>query len=348
MTPLTDRRSNPMNKMTAGPPALSGSRSLILSTVCSLLLAGCSEQSFPGADGEAAERVQVKLALNWFPEAEHGGYYAALVHGLYRQEGLSVEILAGGPDAPVIQRVATGAVAFGLTNADGVLNARAAGARVVALLAPYQTNPRCIMVHEQSGITAIEQLADVTLALSQRPAFSHYLRRKYPMTGVVVVPYHGGVGQFLLNPDFAQQAYVFSEPVIARRQGAQVRTLMVADTGFNPYASALIARDRTLAEQPELVAAMTRASAAGWLQYLRSPEETNRHIHELNPEMDMELLAEGARISRDLVLDGVSPGKGVGYMTAARWRILEAQMVMAGVLEPGSAADSAYTNRFLP
>ncbi|SVD17901.1 uncharacterized protein METZ01_LOCUS370755, partial [marine metagenome] len=99
-----------MNKMTAGPPALSGSHSLILSTVCSLLLAGCSEQSSPGEDGEAAERVQVKLALNWFPEAEHGGYYAALVHGLYRQEGLSVEILAGGPDAPVIQRVATGAV----------------------------------------------------------------------------------------------------------------------------------------------------------------------------------------------------------------------------------------------
>ena len=65
--------------------------------------------------------MRVRLALNWFPEAEHGGFYAALVHGYYQKQGLQVEILGGGPDAPVIQRVATGAVEFGVTNADDVL-----------------------------------------------------------------------------------------------------------------------------------------------------------------------------------------------------------------------------------
>ena len=310
------------------------------------LLVSCGSQPDAGDSPGGIEPVQ--LALNWFPEAQHGGYYAAQLHGLYREAGVEVDILGGGPDAPVVQRVATGQVEFGLTNADGVITARAAGAPIVALFAPYQINPRCLVVHESTGITTIEQIADVTLALSQRPAFSHFLRRRYAFRNVTVVPYHGSVTPFLENERYAMQGYVFSEPVVARRMGADARSLMVADTGFNPYASALIARDRTLAEQPELVAAMTGASAAGWLQYLRSPEETNRHIHELNPEMDMELLAERARISRDLVLDGVSPGKGVGYMTAARWRILEAQMVMAVVLESGSAADSAYTNRFLP
>jgi NitT/TauT family transport system substrate-binding protein len=337
-----------MMKTTAVRRPLCLPLSTILITASSLLLLSCSGQDSPRDEEDSGELVQVKLALNWFPEAEHGGYYAALVHGLYRQGGLSVKILAGGPDAPVIQRVATGAVVFGLTNADGVLNARAAGANVVALLAPYQTNPRCIMVHQHSGITAIDQIADITLALSQRPAFSHYLRHKYPMEGVVIVPYHGGVSQFLLKPGFAQQAYVFSEPIIARRNGAQVRTLMVADTGFNPYASVLIASDQTVAQKPDLVAAMVRAAAAGWRQYLRAPEETNRHIHELNPEMDIEILAEGARISRDLVLDAAFPER-IGHMTAVRWRALEAQMVAAEVLTPGSVnADSAYTNRFLP
>ena len=38
------------------------------------------------------------LQLNWFPEAEHGGYYAALVRGYYRDAGLDVKILPGGPN----------------------------------------------------------------------------------------------------------------------------------------------------------------------------------------------------------------------------------------------------------
>src|SRR5436190_673086 len=67
----------------------------------------------------------VTLQLNWFPEAEHGGFYAALVHGYYRDAGLDVKILAGGPDTPVLQQVARGAATFGVVNADNVLFGRA-------------------------------------------------------------------------------------------------------------------------------------------------------------------------------------------------------------------------------
>jgi len=79
-------------------------------------------------------------------------------------------------------------VEFGISNADGELNARAAGAEVVAVMAPCQINPRCIMVHASSGIHRIEGLAEVALALSQRPALSHYLRWRYPSDRVTIVP----------------------------------------------------------------------------------------------------------------------------------------------------------------
>ena len=74
------------------------------------LVACAAEKEAPTAD--ALPKVQ--LALNWFPEAEHGGLYAAAVHGYYEENGVEVEILGGGPDAPVVQRVATDAVAFGI------------------------------------------------------------------------------------------------------------------------------------------------------------------------------------------------------------------------------------------
>ena len=330
-------------------------RRVALVGALSLLTQACTDegggavQVTPRDGGQDAGLTAVKLALNWFPEAEHGGFYAAQIQGFYRQRGVAVEILGGGPDAPVIQRVASGQVAFGITNADGVLNARAAGADVVATMAPYQTNPRCIVVHEHSGITSIDQLANITLALSQRPAFSHYLRWKYPFSGVTVVPYHGSIAPLIANPDYALQGYAFSEPVLARRQGASVRALLVADTGFNPYASVLITTRTIIDTHPDLVRQVTQAAVEGWLHYLEKPEQTNEHIHELNPELDLEILQEGARLSRPLVLDETASAHGLGYMTRARWELLSRQMTDCGVLEAGGLdLVAAYTTDFLP
>ena len=313
-----------------------------------LTLAACGsepEKSAPAADTQP----KVQLALNWFPEAEHGGFYAAAVHGYYEAQGVAVEILGGGPDAPVIQRVATGAVAFGVPNADDVLYARAQQAPVVALMAPYQINPRCIMVHKSSGIEDIADIANITLAMSQRPAFSHYLRWRYPFENVKIVPYPGNVTQFLMDENFAQQGYVFSEPFVAKSKGGDPNALLVSDIGFNPYASVLIATEETIATDRRLVEAVVRASIKGWQQYLADPEATNRHINSLNPEMGLDILAYGAEESRALVLDPVAQKAGIGHMSAARWLDLLDQMVAAALIDEGTVdANAAFTDHFLP
>ena len=294
------------------------------------------------------ESKRVRLALNWFPEAEHGGFYAAQIHGYYSTKNLEVEILGGGPDAPVIQRVATGGVEFGVTNADDVLYARAQQAPVVAVMAPYQVNPRCIMVHADSGIEQIDQIENITLAMSQRPAFSHYLRWKYPLKGVNIVPYPGNVSQFLANPNFAQQAYIFSEPFVAKAKGGNPRSLLVADIGFNPYASVLIVTQSTLQEQPDVVRAVVQASIQGWKHYLENPVETNKHINSLNPEMGIEILAYGAKASKSLVLNGVAKEKGLGYMSTERWKDLHDQMEDASlIISDRDNVSSAFDTQFL-
>ena len=293
--------------------------------------------------------THVQLALNWFPEAEHGGFYAALVHGYYREQGLAVEILGGGPDAPVIQRVATNTVAFGVTNADDVLYARAQKAPVVTLMAPYQINPRCIMVHEDSGIETIDDIKNITLAMSQRPAYSHYLRKKYSFEGVTIVPYPGNVSQFLLNRDFAQQGYIFSEPFTARAKGGDPKTLLVSDIGFNPYASVLIATQDQITAHPKVVRAMVQASVAGWQHYLRDGQETNEYINRLNPEMGLDILAYGISESLPLVLDPISTQHGLGYMSTERWETLLNQMVEAELIAPGAIIPTAaFTMEFMP
>src|ERR1700722_10068945 len=90
-------------------------RAWLLFAIASLATVGCGTGSAPlptapdpksAARDTPSEPVEVALVLNWFPEAEHGGYFAALVHGYYKQAGLKVKILPGGPSAAVLQRVA--------------------------------------------------------------------------------------------------------------------------------------------------------------------------------------------------------------------------------------------------
>ena len=317
---------------------------LLLATFLALVACAAEREAPPAED-----LPKVQLALNWFPEAEHGGLYAAAVHGYYQESGVEVEILGGGPDAPVVQRVATGAVAFGIVNADDILYARAQQIPVVALMASYQISPHCIMVHQSADIDSISQIKNITLALAQRPAFSHYLRWKYPFEGVTIVPYPGNVAQFLADENFAQQGYVFSEPFVAKAKGADPKALLVADTGFNPYASVLITTQERVAAEPELVGAVVRASVKGWKQYLAAPETTNRHINELNPEMGMDILAYGAAESIAMILDPIAQQNGLGNMTLQRWQELLEQMVTVGLIKDGVVqAAAVFTNRFLP
>ncbi len=292
--------------------------------------------------------VTVTLQLNWFPEAEHGGYYAALVHGYYRAEGLKVEIIPGGTDSPVVQQVARGNADFGVVNADNILFARAEEAPVVALMAPLQISPRCLIVHESSGIRDFKDLKNMTIAMSTSNAFTQFLRHKLPLKNVNVVPYAGNVAQFLLDKNFAQQGYVFSEPFVARKNGGDPRVLMLSSLGYNPYTSVLVTRDAMVAERPAIVEKMVAASVRGWEQYLRAPRETNTYIHRLNPQMGLDILAYGAKTLEPLVLDNVAEREGIGTMSRARWQQLADQLVETAQLKPQRAdVEGAFTTRFL-
>jgi NitT/TauT family transport system substrate-binding protein len=290
----------------------------------------------------------VELALNWFPEAEHGGYFAAVVHGYYQEAGLSVKILPGGPSAAVLQRVASGKVTFGIENADRVLLARAQDADAVALMAPLQKSPRAVMVHAASKFHRIEDLADVTLAVNSGATWVQYLKKKNLLGNVRFVPYSGNVAQFLINENYAQQAYVFSEPFVAEEKGVAVRCLLVADTGYNPYTSLLVTSGDTIRNRPELVRKFVAASARGWRKYLEQPDDTNRYIHDMNPEMGLEILAFGVKSLRPLCLDGLSDPLALGRMTADRWKTLAGQLVEADALKAdGTEPSRAFTNDFL-
>lgn len=320
-------------------------RNVLLGLLLFFASQGCRTSEAPVED--AAGSIDVDLQLNWYAEAEHGGYVAALVHGYYQQEGLNVRIKQGGPSVPVLAQVASGRAAFGVSNAHQVLLGHGQEANTVGVMAPLQNSPRCIMVHAESDVESFDDLHDMTLAVNSSSTFVLYLREKCDLTNVRFVPYSGNVSQFMQNGDFGQQAYVFSEPLVARRQGATPRTLLVSDLGFNPYSSILIANPETVQRRPDLVRRMVRASLRGWRKYLEDPSQTNAYLGKLNPDMDAQTLAEGARILHNLCVTKDTPLEQLGHMTEERWQRLLEQLIEVDALAPGQVdARAAFSIAF--
>src|SRR5437764_14210437 len=124
---------------------------------------------------------KIKIALNWVPEPEFGGIYAAQTQGAFVKQSLDVAIQPGGAGAPTWQMVASGQADFAVSSADEVVIARARGADVVAIFTIYQTCPQAIMTHASRGFKSIEDVFTHpgTLAMEVQLPYGKYLQKKY-------------------------------------------------------------------------------------------------------------------------------------------------------------------------
>ena len=327
----------------------------LLATLLLSLLVACKRQPAeapaPAATTPAAAPAaltKVRLQLNWFPEPEHGGYYQGLLKGYYRDAGIDLEIITGGPSTPVESQVASGGVEFGLGTGDRLLITRAEGAPLVALLAPYQTFPRCLVVSEDSPAKTLADIKDMRLIANETQPFMAWLKHSTGLPGVEILPYKGGLALFVQNPVGAIQGYVNSEPLVLQHKGVKTRALMLADAGYNPYTSLLLVSEKLLGDNPDLVGRMVKASRQGWEEYLSDPKLANAELKRLNPEMEDFILTEGMAKLKELM--AVPAGQGpFGSMTEARWQKLREQLLACGALKPVTEPISAaFSNRFNP
>ena len=314
------------------------SRRVFLSSLLSVVaLLGCSRDA--PKPGEAAE-TKIKLALNWVPEPEFGGFYAARDQGAFKAQGLAVEILGGGAGVPVVQMVASGQVDFGIAGADEVLTARVRGADILPLLTTFQTSPQGLMAHASRGAKSIaDLLAGGTIALEPGLPYAAYLKKKHGFDRVSIVPYDGGVARFVADKDFAQQCFVTAEPLAARKKGADPQMFLVADEGFNPYIGVLITRRALWNENPDLVKRVVAASREGWKVYLADPKPANAAMAALNKTMDAETFVASANAQEALLQSDDTKQNGFGAMRRERWETLGKQLEDLAIIDRAPSPD---------
>ena len=311
------------------------------------LAVACQKKTESSAGGAATApgggAAPITLALNWLPEPEFGGFYAAREDGAYKRVGLDVKVQGGGAGVPVVQMVATGRADFGTVTADELVLARARGGDVVAVFATFQTAPHGIMVHASRGLNKIEDaFASGTLALETGLPYIAFLRQKFHWGGAKIVAYDGGIAHFLTDPMFGQQCYVTSEPILARQKGSDPQVFLIADAGFNPYTTIVITRGELLKKSPAMVKAFVAATAAGWRDYLDSPGPTNQLLGTLNHAMDAPTLAAAADAQKPLIETADTKKAGLGTMTRERWKTLVEQLVSLKLIDKAVDVDPLF------
>jgi NitT/TauT family transport system substrate-binding protein len=308
-----------------------------------LLLAGChsSKQAQPNG------LTPVSLQLDWYPQPEHGGFFTAQLLGYYKAEGLDVTLVPLPQYGSVAQQVASGKADFGLGSSDQVLEWNSNGLPLVAVSATMQHDPQAVMVHKSSPVHDFKDLEGHTVAAQTGATWLKYVISRYHLRQVRQIPSTLSVASFLADPDYVQQIFITSEPFFAKQGGAEVRTLLISSSGYDPYRVQFTTRDFAV-QHPDLVAKFVRATIRGWQEYLRNPGPTNAHLLTLNPALNPAQESYTAQALSDggFVTGGDPSGAQVGRMTAERWQTSFDQLKSLGILQTTFDPTTAYALKF--
>ena len=320
----------------------------IVAAVIAIAHLGCA------APAGAQRLDKVRFGTNWVAEPEHGGFYQALADGTYRQYGLEVAIVPGGPQINNRILLPVGKIDFFMSaNLLQAFDAVAQNIPTVSVAAMFQKDPQVLIAHPDAGIEKFEDLKRLTLFVSKEGVATYFqwMKSEFGFSEAKVKPYTFNPQPFLVDKNSAMQGYVTSEPyAIEKRGGFKPKIFLLADYGFDTYSTLIETRRELVERSPDLVRRFVEASILGWYRFLYGDNAPARAlIRRANPEMTDELIAYSVDKMQayGIVDSGDALKSGIGAMTDARVESFFDKMARAGVVDRGIDFRKSYTLQFV-
>ncbi len=297
---------------------------------------------------------EVSFGTNWVAQAEHGGFYQAVVDGTYEKYGLDVTIEPGGPQVNNRLMLPTGRLDFLMGgNMLQAFSAVENDIPTIAVAAIFQKDPQIIMTHPGQGLDTFDSLKTIDLLIGADGLASYYqwMVSEYGFSEEQVQPYTYNFAPFLSDVRLGQQGYLTSEPfAIENEAGITPNIFLLADYGFDTYSTTIETRTDLVEDNPDLVKRFVEASIIGWYNYLYGDNEAaNAMIQRDNPEMSAEQIAFSIEKMKEygIVDSGDTETMGIGAMTDARMKSFFDRMVQAGVVSGDIDHTQSYTLEFV-
>lgn len=238
----------------------------------SALLSGCSS----GAGGTTAAdgTTAVNYQLSWLPTTEHSGSWIASDRGFYRDGGLTVNFLNGGPNTSPDTVVMSGKALVGGSNADVVSKAITQGADLTVFGTRFQKSPFSILSLADNPIRSPQEMVGrkIGVAAINETAFNLLLKiNNIDPASVDVVPVQFDPSPVTNREVDGQVVFVINEPTQLEAKGIPTHTFLFADHGYAVFSGVYFAKRKTVEENADQLAAFLRAERRGWEANIADP-----------------------------------------------------------------------------
>lgn len=309
-----------------------------------------------GNGDDDAELTRVKLALDWYPNANHLGLFIAQEEGYFEDENLEVEFYTPVDPTTILQTVGSGKDDFGISYQPDVLLARAQGVPVVSVAGIVQHPLNSVMALKESGITRPGDLVGKKVGYPGIPTNEPLLDTMLKADGIA----EGLEAVELVNIGFdlapalisgmvsaVVGAYWSHESILVENEGHPVNILRMEEWGVPDYYElVLVASEDTIASRPDIVQRFVNALSRGYEDAIADPQGgVDVLLRGTQDEVDEDIERPGADLLAPVWKTDTA---GFGEQDSVRWEEFTRWMQESGLLSSDVAAADAFTDRFIP
>jgi putative hydroxymethylpyrimidine transport system substrate-binding protein len=324
---------------------------VVLPAVLVAALAGCGVKQ----ESTAAPKAQpLTLVLDFFPNADHAGIYAAQARGFFRRQGLDVRIVTPPDPSSPLKLLQAGRADLAITYEPELFLARDKGADVVSVAALVQKPLTSVISIGKRAISQPRELAGKHVGTAGIPYQSAELQAILEKAGVnpkSVTETNVGfnlVGAMLSGKvDATLGGFWNYEGVQLQRSGKRPRIIPVDRAGVPTYSELVIAARAKSLERGANVRRFLRALAEGYALVRRDPAAGVDPLLRANPDLDRGLQMASVRATLPVFFP-TDKSKPWGYMQQGEWALFARWMLERHLLQHTPDPSAALTNEFLP